>query len=73
MNILVLLGFTALFQALMLGIFRAISSKQQDDDISSLEISYIFAIFQGISFGATHVVTGVKLNLAHSPFSSNSN
>jgi hypothetical protein len=65
LNILVLLGFTALFQALIITIFQVIQSTERDDDTTTHDISYSYAIFQGISFGATHVVTGVKLRLAY--------
>jgi len=68
LKILAILGFTALFQALMLMSFRVIDSTEKDDDIAQVEISYIFAILRSISFGATHVVTGLNLHVSSCTF-----
>ena len=63
LNILILLAFTALFQAVGLMALSVIDSTEDDDSNTKIGILYAFAIIQSISFGIAHAVTGVILHL----------
>ena len=42
----------------MLAVFRVTLATNSNDDSKELTEEYTFAVFQSISFGATHVVVG---------------
>ena len=65
LKILVLLGLTTLFQAIMISLFKIIlANDEADDDTKKNTQLYTFAIFQSVSIGASHVVIGAKNTLA---------
>jgi hypothetical protein len=67
LKLLVLLGATTLFQGIMLAVFKALSSIDEKGGKGAKDYETVFASFQALSFGLSHIVIeGITLLLLSS-------